>query len=51
MELPQHAQQALLNVQVRMIEKYGPDATMCPCCKKAKLELLYVVDISGRKEV
>jgi hypothetical protein len=36
---------------VRMIEKYGTDVMLCKSCKKAKLELLYVVDIKGIKEV
>jgi hypothetical protein len=51
MELPQHAQQALVSSTIRMIEKYGTDAMLCSRCKKAKLELLYVVDINGKKEV
>ncbi len=51
MDKPQHAQQLQVSMQVRMIEKYGADAMLCKCCKKAKLELLYVVDIRGRKEV
>ncbi len=51
MELPQHAQQALVSSTIRMIEKYGTDTLLCSHCKKAKLELLYVVDIKGGKEV
>jgi len=51
MELPQHAQQAVVSSSIRMIEKYGSDGLTCPCCKKAKIELLYVVDINGKKEV
>ena len=51
MELPQHAQQALVSSSIRMIEKYGADGLLCNCCKKAKPELLYVVNINGRKEV
>ncbi|MEJ7682290.1 MAG: hypothetical protein WKG06_31455 [Segetibacter sp.] len=51
MKLPQHAQQALVSSTIRMIEKYGTDGTLCPCCKKAKLQLLYVLDIKGGKEV
>jgi len=51
MELPQHAQQALVSSTIRMIEKYGTDGMLCSRCKKAKLELLYVVDIKGGKEV
>ena len=35
-----------------MIERFGSAILQCPCCKKAKLELLYVVDAKGnRKEV
>jgi len=51
MELPQHAQQALVSSTIRMIEKYGTDGMLCSHCKKGKLELLYVVDIKGGKEV
>jgi hypothetical protein len=51
MKLPQHAQQALVSSTTTMIEKYGTDAMLCSSCKKAKLELLYVVDINGKKEV
>ncbi len=51
MELPQHAQQALPGSTIRMIEKYGSDGLLCSSCKKAKRELLYVMNIKGRKEV
>jgi len=51
MELPQHAQQALVSSTIRMIEKHGTDAMLCSRCKKAKPELLYIVDIKGGKEV
>lgn len=51
MDLPQHAPQAEVSTTIRMIEKYGSDRLLCSRCKKAKLELLYVVDIKGRKEV
>lgn len=50
-QLPQHAQQARISSTIRMIEKYGPDGLLCSSCRKAKLELLYVVDITGKKEV
>ncbi len=50
MELPQHAQQALVSSTIRMIEKYGTDGMLCSHCKKAKLELLYVVDIKGSRQ-
>ena len=43
MNLPQHAEQAQVSAAIRMIEKYGTDVMVCPCCKKAKLELLFVV--------
>ena len=51
MNLPQHAPQAAASTAIRMIKKYGSDRLLCSHCKKAKLELLYVVDIYGRKEV
>ena len=51
LDLPQHAQQLLVSSTIRMIEKYGTDALLCSRCKKAKLELLYTVDINGKKEV
>jgi hypothetical protein len=51
MELPQHAAQAEVSMTIRMIEKYGTDKMLCSRCKKAKLELIYVVDINGKKEV
>jgi hypothetical protein len=51
MELPPHAEQAQISMAIRMIEKYGTEGLLCRCCKKAKLQLLYVVDIKGNKEV
>ncbi|MDQ3843667.1 MAG: IS91 family transposase [Bacteroidota bacterium] len=42
MNKPQHAEVVNVPVAVRMLEKYGKDITLCPCCQKAKLELLYV---------
>ncbi len=51
MEKPQHVHQAQISMTVRMIEKYGTDVMLCKSCKKAKLELLYLVDIKGIKEV
>jgi Putative transposase len=51
MDLPQHPQQAEVSMTVRMIEKHGTDGLLCPCCKKAKLQLLYIADIKGNKEV
>ncbi len=50
MNLPQHAQQAQISMAIRMIEKYGTDAMLCSSCKKAKLELLYVLNINGNKK-
>ena len=51
MDLPKHAPQVLISSSIRMNEKYGTDGLTCPCCKKGKLQLLYVVGINGRKEV
>ena len=51
MALPQHAAQAQVSTAIRMLEKYGSDVMLCSACKKAMLELLYVIDINGRKEV
>lgn len=51
MQLPQHPQHAEVSMTIRMIEKYGTDRLLCPCCKKAKLQLLYIIDIKGNKEV
>jgi hypothetical protein len=51
MKLPQHAEQVLISSSIRMIEKYGTDGLLCRCCKTAKLQLLYVIDINGKKEV
>ncbi len=51
MELPQHAAQVLISSSIRMIEKYGSDGLLCRCCTKARLQLLYVIDINGKKEV
>jgi hypothetical protein len=51
MDLQQHPQQAIISSTIRMIEKYGTDGLLCSRCKKAKMQLLYVVDIKGIKEV
>ncbi len=51
MNIPQHPKQLLISSTLRMIEKYGNDALLCSRCKKAKLELVYVIDINGKKEV
>ena len=50
MDKPQHAQQAMISTAIRMIEKYGTDSMLCCSCKKAKLELLYVLDINGNRK-
>jgi hypothetical protein len=42
MNLPLHPVVIKVPVAVRMLERYGVDITLCPACKKAKLELLYV---------
>jgi hypothetical protein len=42
MHLPQHALVVTAPLALRMLERYGTDITLCPCCKKARLELLYV---------
>lgn len=52
MGLSLHASQAVVSRTIRRIERFGTDNLVCPCCKKGKLELLYVVDATGnRKEV
>jgi len=52
MDKPQHAVQLQVSTAIRMIEKYGTDQLLCKSCKKAKLELLYVLNTGGgRKEV
>ncbi len=49
--LPQHAAQVQISTTIRRIEKYGTDGLLCRCFIKAKLQLLYVVDVKGHKEV
>ena len=51
MDLPQHAPQTAVSTAIRIIEKYGSERLLCSSCKKAKLELMYVIDITGKKEV
>lgn len=51
MDLPQHAAPLQVSTAIRMMEKYGTDVMLCNACKKAKLELLYVIDVTGKKEV
>ena len=40
MKLPPPPQKVQVPVQTRMLEKHGVDITMCPGCKKGKLELV-----------
>jgi hypothetical protein len=42
MKKPQHPAVVKIPIALRMLECYGKDITLCPACKKAKLELLYV---------
>ena len=48
--LPVHAPLIQVPIVVRMLETYGVDITLCPCCKKARLQLLYVCSVSGAKK-
>ncbi len=50
LDLPQHAVQLQVSMAIRMMEKYGTDVMTCKSCKKAQLELLYVVNINGNKK-
>ncbi len=50
MDLQQHAKQSVVSSTIRMIEKYVIDGMLCSRCKKARPELLYVVDMNGRKK-
>jgi Putative transposase/Transposase zinc-binding domain len=45
MKLPPHAPQLQISTAIRMIEKYGTDVMLCSVCKKAKLNLMYVIDV------
>jgi hypothetical protein len=51
MDLPLHPPQAQISSTIRMIEKFGTDVMLCKSCRKAKLELLYIVNARGIKEV
>ncbi|HEU0144853.1 MAG TPA: IS91 family transposase [Nitrososphaera sp.] len=52
MDKPQHPAPLQVSRAVRIIENYGTNMMMCPRCKQAKLELLYVQYASGAiKEV
>jgi hypothetical protein len=50
MDLPVHAPVVKVSMAVRMLERYGVDITLCPCCKKARLELLYVRHLKTSKK-
>jgi hypothetical protein len=50
MNLPVHPAVVTVPMGVRMLEKYGLDITLCPCCKKARLELLYVQHARGAQK-
>ena len=45
MKLPPHAPQLKVSNAIRMIEKYGTDVMLCSVCKKAKLDLMCVIDV------
>lgn len=42
MKLPPPPKKVLVTVQTRMLEKHGVDISLCPACKKGKLELAAV---------
>jgi hypothetical protein len=50
MHLPLHATEVTVPMAVRMLERYGVDITLCPGCKKARLELLYVRHLKTSKK-
>lgn len=51
MNLPEHPVEVKVPLAVRLLERFGVDISLCPCCGKAKLELLYVrhVRSAGRQ--
>jgi hypothetical protein len=49
MQKPQHPAAVKIPIAIRMLECYGKDITLCPACKKAKLELLYVRHLKTMK--
>ena len=51
LELPEHPGVSKVSAMIRTIERFGTDDLLCSCCKKATLQLLYIVDIKGNKEV
>jgi hypothetical protein len=44
MDLPLHPPQAQIRSTIRMIEKFGTDVMLQKSYRKAKLELLYIVN-------
>ncbi len=50
MKLPVHAPVVKVPLTVCILERYGVDISLCPCCKKARLELLYVRYAHGAKK-
>jgi len=51
MNKPQHAEQLEVSRTISRIEQYGTSDMICKKCQKAKIELLYAMDIKGVKEV
>ena len=51
MDLPKHAEQVIISSAIRQLERCGTDEMLCKACKTAKLQLLYVMNINGKKEV
>ncbi len=49
MKLPKHPDPVVIPLYIRMLEKYGVDITLCPKCRKGKLELISIVypDVRG----
>lgn len=45
--LPRLAQPVKIPVGIRMLEKYGKDISLCPSCKKGRLQLIAVVYPNG----
>ena len=51
LNLPPHPAPLEVSSTIRSIEKNGTDVMLCPVCKKATLEALYVVHINGGRQV
>jgi hypothetical protein len=43
MKLPVHPPTVKIPYQLRMLEKYGLDVSLCPVCKKGHLERVAIV--------